>query len=71
MIDPLTGLANRRAFMSDAEGMIARRSARSEPIAVLLADLDHFKKINDSQGHHAGDAVLQHAVSLLRTALRH
>jgi diguanylate cyclase (GGDEF)-like protein len=59
LIDPLTGLANRRAFMSDAEAMIARRGARSEPIAVLLADLDHFKKINDVFGHSAGDRVLK------------
>jgi diguanylate cyclase (GGDEF)-like protein len=59
LIDPLTGLANRRAFMTDAEAMIASRSARSEPIAVLLADLDHFKKINDAFGHSAGDRVLK------------
>jgi diguanylate cyclase (GGDEF)-like protein len=59
LIDPLTGLANRRAFMTEAEAMIASRSARSEPIAVLLADLDHFKKINDVFGHSAGDRVLK------------
>jgi diguanylate cyclase (GGDEF)-like protein len=58
LIDPLTGLANRRAFMIDAEAMIASRGARSEPLAVLLADLDHFKKINDVFGHSAGDRVL-------------
>jgi diguanylate cyclase (GGDEF)-like protein len=59
LIDPLTGLANRRAFMSDAEAIIARRGARREPIALLLADLDHFKKINDAFGHPAGDRVLK------------
>jgi diguanylate cyclase (GGDEF)-like protein len=59
LIDPLTGLANRRAFMTDAEAMIASRGSRSEPIAVLLADLDHFKKINDVFGHSAGDRVLK------------
>jgi diguanylate cyclase (GGDEF)-like protein len=57
-IDPLTGLANRRAFMSDVETAIAIRSSRSEPLAVLLADLDHFKKINDVFGHAIGDQVL-------------
>jgi diguanylate cyclase (GGDEF)-like protein len=59
LIDPLTGLANRRAFMSDADTMIAQRASRSEPIAVLLADLDHFKKINDVHGHSCGDRVLK------------
>jgi diguanylate cyclase (GGDEF)-like protein len=58
-IDPLTGLANRRAFMSDVETAIAIRSSRSEPLAVLLADLDHFKKINDVFGHAIGDRVLK------------
>ncbi len=58
-IDPLTGLANRRAFMSDVETAIAIRSSRSEPVAVLLADLDHFKKINDVFGHAIGDRVLK------------
>jgi diguanylate cyclase (GGDEF)-like protein len=65
LIDPLTGLANRRAFMSDAETMIAQRASRSEPIAVLLADLDHFKKINDVHGHSCGDRALK----LFATAL--
>ena len=57
-IDPLTGLFNRRAFMSDAEAAIAGRASRSEPLAVLLVDLDHFKKINDVHGHAIGDRVL-------------
>jgi len=65
LIDPLTGLANRRAFMSDADTMIAHRASRSDPIAVLLADLDHFKKINDVHGHSCGDRVLK----LFATAL--
>jgi diguanylate cyclase (GGDEF)-like protein len=59
LIDPLTGLANRRFFMSDADAAIARRSSRNEPLAVLLADLDHFKKINDVFGHAIGDQVLK------------
>jgi diguanylate cyclase (GGDEF)-like protein len=58
-IDPLTGLFNRRAFMNDAEAAIARRASRSEPFAVLLADLDHFKTINDLYGHAIGDRVLK------------
>jgi len=58
LIDPLTGLPNRRAFMIDAEATITGRSSRSAPIAVLLADLDHFKTINDVYGHAIGDRVL-------------
>jgi diguanylate cyclase (GGDEF)-like protein len=59
LIDPLTGLANRRAFLSDAEALIAARLSRSEPLAVLLADLDRFKMINDRFGHAVGDQVLK------------
>jgi diguanylate cyclase (GGDEF)-like protein len=58
LIDPLTGLANRRAFMTEAEAAIAVRGSRSEPLVVLLADLDHFKKINDVFGHAVGDRAL-------------
>lgn len=58
LIDPLTGLPNRRAFMIDAEATIAGRVSRSAPIAVLLADLDRFKAINDVYGHAIGDRVL-------------
>jgi len=58
LIDPLTGLPNRRAFMIDAEASIAGRMSRSAPIAVLLADLDRFKAINDVYGHAIGDRVL-------------
>ena len=68
-IDPLTGLANRRAFMSDAEAAIASRSSRSEPLAVLLADLDHFKEINDVFGHAIGDQVLNAFAATLRRCI--
>src|SRR5215213_11940562 len=59
MIDPLTGLLNRRAFLQDAESLMQQQIARDRPIAVLLIDLDHFKSINDRFGHAAGDKVLQ------------
>jgi diguanylate cyclase (GGDEF)-like protein len=56
--DPLTGLANRRGFFAAAEA--AARSARPcGPITLAYLDLDHFKQLNDSAGHAAGDAVLQ------------
>jgi diguanylate cyclase (GGDEF)-like protein len=59
LVDPLTGLSNRRAFMLDAEAAVVGRGSRNEPLAVLLADLDHFKKINDAFGHAIGDRVLK------------
>jgi diguanylate cyclase (GGDEF)-like protein len=57
LIDPLTGIANRRAFLSDAAEMLKKLGSR--PVAVLLIDLDHFKSINDRFGHAVGDRVLQ------------
>jgi diguanylate cyclase (GGDEF)-like protein len=59
LVDPLTGLANRRAFMLDAEAAMVGRASRNAPLAVLLADLDHFKKVNDAFGHAIGDRVLK------------
>lgn len=59
MVDPLTGIANRRAFLEEAERLAKRHHARPRPSAVLLIDLDHFKSINDRFGHAAGDRVLE------------
>jgi diguanylate cyclase (GGDEF)-like protein len=69
LVDPLTGLANRRAFLNEAEAVIDERAARSEPLAVLLADLDRFKTVNDRFGHPAGDEVLRLFASVLRRCL--
>jgi diguanylate cyclase (GGDEF)-like protein len=59
MIDPLTGIANRRSFLHDGAKLLKRQAGRACPTAVLLADLDHFKSINDRFGHAVGDRVLQ------------
>jgi len=59
LIDPLTGIANRRAFLEDVTVLSQRRGAEARPVAVLLADLDRFKAINDKYGHAVGDTVLQ------------
>ena len=59
MIDPLTGIANRRSFLAGRRRDEKRQAARSVPAAVLLIDLDHFKSINDRFGHAIGDRVLQ------------
>lgn len=59
MVDPLSGIANRRAFLDGASRLFAQRAVRHEPLAMLLFDLDRFKDINDRMGHAVGDRVLQ------------
>jgi diguanylate cyclase (GGDEF)-like protein len=59
LIDPLTGIANRRAFLHDGETLLKRQASDPCAIAVMLLDLDHFKSINDRFGHALGDHVLQ------------
>ena len=59
MVDPLTGIANRRSFMQDAAQLAKRHIANPRPTAVLLIDLDHFKSINDRFGHGLGDRTLE------------
>jgi diguanylate cyclase (GGDEF)-like protein len=56
--DPLTGLANRRAFLEVAAGRLRRHRQGRRPAAVLMFDLDHFKRVNDRFGHAVGDRVL-------------
>ena len=58
LLDPLTGLMNRRAFMGQVERTARRRKVGREPMALLVLDLDHFKSINDRFGHDIGDRVL-------------
>ena len=57
--DPLTGFLNRRGLSIAAEELIAASAARGEGVALLMADLDSFKQINDVHGHGVGDSVLQ------------
>ena len=59
MIDPLSGVPNRRAFLDGANRLLAQQGLDYEPLAVFLFDLDRFKAINDQLGHGAGDTVLQ------------
>jgi len=59
LVDPLTGIANRRAFLQDGAAQLKRQVTNPRPIAVMLLDLDNFKSINDRFGHAVGDRVLQ------------
>ena len=59
LVDPLTGIGNRRAFLADGEAQLKRQAANPRPTAVMLLDLDNFKSINDRFGHAIGDRVLQ------------
>ncbi len=59
LVDPLTGIANRRAFLEEVLALSKRQQTEGRSAAVLLADLDHFKSINDRFGHAVGDQVLK------------
>lgn len=68
--DPLTGVPNRRHFEERSAQIIAAREAQGRSIAVLMLDVDHFKKINDTHGHPVGDEVLKIVARRCREALR-
>ena len=70
MVDPLTGIANRRSFLQDAAQLAKRYAANPRPTAVLLIDLDHFKSINDRFGHALGDRALEVFAEAARQSLR-
>jgi len=70
MVDPLTGIANRRAFLIDAGELVRKVVAGSPPVAVLVIDLDHFKSINDRFGHAIGDRVLQIFATTTKRVMR-
>ena len=63
--DMLTGLLNRRGGQEKAETMLAMCRRCEKPMAVLMADIDHFKEYNDAHGHLAGDAVLRHVANVI------
>jgi diguanylate cyclase (GGDEF)-like protein len=68
--DAKTGLLNAVTWQRDADAEIARAQRRGEQLAVLLADVDHFKKVNDTHGHLTGDEVLRALAAELRQAVR-
>jgi diguanylate cyclase (GGDEF)-like protein len=68
--DALTGVLNRRSLLERLDGACLRARARGLPIALLFIDLDHFKQINDSHGHPAGDACLKSIIGPIQAELR-
>lgn len=67
VVDPLTGLRNRREF---ERALTVYGPKSSDPATLIYIDLDHFKRLNDTLGHPAGDAALAHVARLLETAVR-
>ena len=68
--DALTGLANRRHFLEQAQVMLQDLEGQGGRASLIMLDLDHFKRINDVHGHQAGDLALREAARHLRAALR-
>jgi diguanylate cyclase (GGDEF)-like protein len=70
MTDPLTNLYNRRYFMQRGSEEFKRSWRTSQPLSLLMLDIDHFKKVNDTHGHEAGDMALQQIAAALKSSLR-
>ncbi len=68
--DLLTGLRSRRSFEQEALAMLARSKARNKPVALIVADLDHFKQVNDIWGHQVGDNAIAVFGQLVRSTIR-
>jgi diguanylate cyclase (GGDEF)-like protein len=70
VIDQLTGMLNRKALSSRAVELAQQSEITGEPIGVIVGDLDHFKRVNDTRGHTVGDVVLREIAYVLRKELR-
>ena len=70
VVDPLTGLHNRRYAMPHLTRIAEHARSTGRPFAVMVADLDHFKRINDLYGHASGDSVLAEVAQRLRSSMR-
>ncbi len=68
--DPLTGLHNRRYLLSHLDTLAVRAAQGGKPGAVLMADIDHFKKVNDTYGHAVGDEVLVECAKRIQLSIR-
>jgi len=70
MIDPLTGAGNRRHLEQRAAMEIRETQRKPAPLGLIMFDIDHFKRVNDQEGHAAGDIVLQRVVDRVKSELR-
>jgi hemerythrin-like metal-binding protein len=70
LVDPLTGAWNRRYLEHVLPAELGRAERHRQPLAALMLDIDHFKRINDTHGHAAGDAVLRELAALVRGGVR-
>lgn len=70
IIDDLTGLYNRRYFWRQAEYLVKSAERHHFPISLIMADLDHFKRINDEHGHQTGDMVLKEFANVIKNTAR-
>ncbi len=70
LTDSLTGLYNRRYFAAHLDGLMARASEGAQGPSLLMVDIDHFKRVNDTYGHTAGDAVLREVASRVARHVR-
>ena len=68
--DGLTGISNRRAILESLRSEISHAVRENSPFCLIMLDIDHFKKINDTYGHSAGDKVLVEIVNRMKSALR-
>ncbi|HVJ42812.1 MAG TPA: sensor domain-containing diguanylate cyclase [Dongiaceae bacterium] len=68
--DPLTGIHNRRQFLTLAEREVARAARYDQPLCLLMADIDRFKRINDTYGHETGDRAICATVEAIQRLLR-
>jgi diguanylate cyclase (GGDEF)-like protein len=71
LTDPLTGIYNRRYLELYMEKIIPLSQEQEQTMTLIMFDIDHFKKINDTYGHHAGDMVLQKIVRVIKGVIRH
>jgi diguanylate cyclase (GGDEF)-like protein len=70
LTDELTGLVTRRGLYELADETQAKARSQDRQIGLLLLDIDHFKRVNDTHGHHAGDKVIRHTAKLMQNSVR-
>ncbi|MCG8012235.1 MAG: GGDEF domain-containing protein, partial [Candidatus Thiodiazotropha weberae] len=70
LIDPLTGMFNRRALFESMDKLFTKAEAEAQPLSLMIMDVDLFKQVNDRYGHQAGDLVLKRVANTIKGRLR-